>query len=221
MAVTSPDNIWTPDAGDDYALTTDLASTADTVQDAINSLRLNAPAQAGTNAQRLALTGTALFEGLRFYTTDIKKEWEYVGGAWSVVGALFVARRGTTQSLPSGWNVLSAYGTPVINEVGTWSAGGLAVTRAGIYRISLSAGLTNATTPGGLQITNNSTAPDGTTSLGTVLQNSSTNAMSLDIVVPLAASDTIRGLVYTLASNTVDTTGTRGLNLAVELLRLT
>lgn len=36
MATTSPDNIWTPDAGDDYALTVDLAAMADTVQDALN-----------------------------------------------------------------------------------------------------------------------------------------------------------------------------------------
>lgn len=35
MAVTSPDNIWTPDSGDEYALTVDLAAMADTVQDAI------------------------------------------------------------------------------------------------------------------------------------------------------------------------------------------
>lgn len=35
MATTSPDNIWTPDAGDDYALTTDLATMADTIQAAI------------------------------------------------------------------------------------------------------------------------------------------------------------------------------------------
>lgn len=37
MATTSPDNIWTPDSGDDYALTVDLAATADTVQTALNS----------------------------------------------------------------------------------------------------------------------------------------------------------------------------------------
>lgn len=36
MAVTSPDNIWTPDDGDDYALVQDLARTADDVQDALN-----------------------------------------------------------------------------------------------------------------------------------------------------------------------------------------
>jgi hypothetical protein len=39
LALTTPDEIWTPDTGDDYALTTDLAATADTIQDAINGLR--------------------------------------------------------------------------------------------------------------------------------------------------------------------------------------
>jgi len=39
MATTSPDNLWTPDAGDDYALTVDLAAFADTVQNALNSFR--------------------------------------------------------------------------------------------------------------------------------------------------------------------------------------
>lgn len=39
MATTSPDNLWTPDAGDDYALTVDLAAFADTVQNALNTFR--------------------------------------------------------------------------------------------------------------------------------------------------------------------------------------
>lgn len=37
MATTSPDNIWTPDAGDDYALTVDLAAMADSVQNALKT----------------------------------------------------------------------------------------------------------------------------------------------------------------------------------------
>ncbi len=37
MATTTPDNLWTPDSGDDYALTVDLAATADTVQTALNN----------------------------------------------------------------------------------------------------------------------------------------------------------------------------------------
>lgn len=39
MATTTPDEIWTPDSGDRYALTTDLAAMADTIQDALNDVR--------------------------------------------------------------------------------------------------------------------------------------------------------------------------------------
>lgn len=57
MATTSPDNIWTPDSGDDYALTVDLAATADTIQDALTALR------AELNAQPLVQRGTMTFSG--------------------------------------------------------------------------------------------------------------------------------------------------------------
>lgn len=82
MATTSPDDIWTPDAGDDYALTTDLAAMADTVQDALNTHKNY---RVGTNAERLALTGADLFEGLTFYTTDTNALWKYNGG-WGLYG---------------------------------------------------------------------------------------------------------------------------------------
>lgn len=59
MATTSPDNIWTPDSGDDYALTVDLAAMADTVQDALNNVPKNY--LRGTNAERLAITGGGTF----------------------------------------------------------------------------------------------------------------------------------------------------------------
>lgn len=39
MATTTPDDLWTPDAGDAYALTTDLAAGMDTVQTALNTVR--------------------------------------------------------------------------------------------------------------------------------------------------------------------------------------
>lgn len=83
MATTSPDNIWTPDAGDDYALTTDLAAMADTVQDALNTVKTYRPL---TNAQRLALTGADLFEGLVVYTTDTNALWKYDGSTWGLFG---------------------------------------------------------------------------------------------------------------------------------------
>lgn len=36
MATTSPDNLWSPDSGDDYNLTIDWAASLQTVQDALN-----------------------------------------------------------------------------------------------------------------------------------------------------------------------------------------
>lgn len=38
MALTSPSNIWTPDPGDDYDLTVDLAATADSIQRALSAI---------------------------------------------------------------------------------------------------------------------------------------------------------------------------------------
>lgn len=92
MATTSPDNIWSPDAGDDYALTTDLAAMADTVQDAINANRVG---RIGTNAERLALTGGDLFEGLTFRTTDTRRDWVYTSGAWTQRMAPYALATGT------------------------------------------------------------------------------------------------------------------------------
>lgn len=80
MAVTSPDDIWTPDAGDDYALTTDLASMADTVQDAINNVRANGAYRPGLEANRTSTPDP--FDGLLYYSTDTGKLWRYAGSSW-------------------------------------------------------------------------------------------------------------------------------------------
>lgn len=78
MAVTSPDNIWTPDAGDDYALTTDLAATADSVQDALNTVRGDNRAFSGLDADRPA----AGVEGRTWYSTDTNRSWFDNGTNW-------------------------------------------------------------------------------------------------------------------------------------------
>ena len=85
MATTTPDNIFSPDAGDDYALTTDLAALTDTVQDAITAWKNYG---IGTDAQRSALTGTSnppLKEGLQWYSTDTNLRWWYDGSAWNKI----------------------------------------------------------------------------------------------------------------------------------------
>jgi len=79
MATTSPDNIWTPDSGDNYALTTDLAATADSIQDAISGLRLNgATGLIDTTANRPA----AGVKGRTFYATDTDILWFDDGSTW-------------------------------------------------------------------------------------------------------------------------------------------
>lgn len=84
MATTTPDNIWTPDAGDNYALTTDLAAMADTIQDALLARPQNYRVDL-TNSERLALSGADLFEGLRVRTTDTRVDWVYSNSTWQVV----------------------------------------------------------------------------------------------------------------------------------------
>ncbi|QOC59370.1 hypothetical protein SEA_LIFES_44 [Microbacterium phage Lifes] len=81
MATTSPDNIWTPDAGDDYALTTDLAAMADTIQDAITANNNNL---SGLDANRPANGSPGLANGMTWYSTDTRVTWRYDGSTWSI-----------------------------------------------------------------------------------------------------------------------------------------
>lgn len=79
MATTSPDNIWTPDSGDGYALTQDLAAFADTTQDA---LVVRANYYTGDNSQ-MANQESKATEGSMFFNTDDGKEYRLVSGAWA------------------------------------------------------------------------------------------------------------------------------------------
>lgn len=81
MAVTSPDDIWTPDAGDDYALTTDLAAMADTIQDAITNNRVSL---IGLDSARPANGTPGVVNGMTWYSTDTGVTWRYNGTIWSI-----------------------------------------------------------------------------------------------------------------------------------------
>lgn len=119
MATTSPDNLWTPDSGDDYALTVDLAAFADTVQDALTS-RPRTYRTDLTNAQRIALTGPDLFEGLRVRTTDTDLDWLYTGTAWVIVenGLYLIPPTSVTGgTITAGKTVLTSGDTVTINGV--------------------------------------------------------------------------------------------------------
>lgn len=80
MATTSPDNIKTPNAGDQYALVQDLGALADTTQAALVK---RANAYTGTSAQRTAFTSTAP-EGTQWTDTNgTKGTWYLRAGVWT------------------------------------------------------------------------------------------------------------------------------------------
>lgn len=104
MATTSPDNIWTPDSGDDYALTVDLAAMADTVQGSLNGLRSERIARSGTDAERLALVPPDLRDGLQWFSTDTGVQWRRVGGEWVSQGSDWITDPVGVLSPASGWS---------------------------------------------------------------------------------------------------------------------
>lgn len=78
MATTTPDNIMTPDAGDDYALTQDLLAMADSIQD---GLVARANYYVGGNSEMAAQEANAP-EGAMFYNTDDETQYRLVSGVW-------------------------------------------------------------------------------------------------------------------------------------------
>lgn len=115
MATTSPDNLWSPDAVDDYALTTDLAAMQDTVQDALTGIRGGLAYRADlTDAQRIALTGGQLFEGLRVRTTDTKIDWLYTNSTWVPWGTSTT----TSLTISSGWSATVGYTPRLVRNGG-------------------------------------------------------------------------------------------------------
>ena len=81
MATTSPDNIYSPNAGQQYALTQDLLAMADSVQNALNVNRSRY--RSGTSAERGAWANPG--KGALFYTTDRDSLDVYDGSTWARV----------------------------------------------------------------------------------------------------------------------------------------
>ena len=83
MATTTPDQIYSPDAGQQYALTQDLLGMADSVQAALVSIRSGIRTFSGTNSARTAMTPAV---GDYWTTTDTTPQRGYRGAAsgWSL-----------------------------------------------------------------------------------------------------------------------------------------
>ena len=82
MATTSPDNIWTPDSGDNYDYVIDSAATAASIQNALTS---RANSYIGTTSQREAFTATAPEGTLWSDTNGEKILWIKQGASWQRV----------------------------------------------------------------------------------------------------------------------------------------
>lgn len=78
MATTTPDNIWTPDSDDPALIVPDMASTANTVQQALTR---RANYYTGTSSQMASLLSSAPV-GALFYNTTESKEYRKVGSSW-------------------------------------------------------------------------------------------------------------------------------------------
>lgn len=102
MAVTSPDNIWTPDSGDDYALTVDLARMADDVQDALNATQR-------TRGGAGEPSGTAA-EGDTYRNSANGYVYKYLSGGWN----LWDTPQVSLTSLNTGWTAALAPNNPYI-----------------------------------------------------------------------------------------------------------
>lgn len=81
MATTSPDNLFSPDASSQYALTTDLATMQSTVQSALNS---RANFYRGTSTQRTALSTAGQAQNGTYWadTNGTQRLYRYNGTAW-------------------------------------------------------------------------------------------------------------------------------------------
>lgn len=140
MATTSPDNLYSPDSVNPYNLTVDLAAMQTSVQAAL----VNRPSnyRIMTDAQRIALSGANLFEGLVVWTSDTRREWRYTNTTWVPSDTLWSAL-----PLSNGWvNFGSVYGNARYRKIdgvvwvtgmiksGTTSPGGIIATLPAGFR---------------------------------------------------------------------------------------
>ena len=145
MAVTSPDNIRTPDSGDQYALVQDLGVLADTTQAAITK---RGNLFVGTAAQRTAFT--AATNGIHWQDTDgTAARYVRVAGAWVMQGdrayAGTAAQRTAFTTAPNGSLWSDTDGTKLLykRDGAAWVS--VAPTNV-IGRVSSTTAYTSATT---------------------------------------------------------------------------
>jgi len=98
MALTSPSNLVSPDAGDGYALVTDLAAMQDSVQTALNTkVRTSTDYLWANAAARTAQTG--MVAGQKGYQTDTGITYRRDTSIWVVDPLYCVLNKSASQNL--------------------------------------------------------------------------------------------------------------------------
>lgn len=126
-------------------IATPLNAMANGLNTALDDLEENIkfPYRVGTNAERLALAGADLFEGLKFRTTDTKLEYVYTGLTWlltadnRIIGR--VNRSATASTFPSANYTNVGTNTFWVNNTAEGIAaynGGWTIPETGWYSVS-------------------------------------------------------------------------------------
>jgi hypothetical protein len=144
---------------------------------------------------RVGLTGAALFDGLKFYSTDTGVSWLYqVANGWVITGISpapdLICPLGGTQALTGSFALIAAaYGTPTLNRGFTSFASGVLTAKfAGVYDV-IGSLMFAASATQSVVITKNSAAVSG----GVVAQQQVTGLTVMAATpVVLAAGDTLR-----------------------------
>ena len=124
MALTSPSNLFSPDAGDGYALVTDLAAMQDSVQTALNTkVRTSTDYLWANAAARTAQT--EMIAGEVGYQTDPDTAYRYDGSLWFIAGNNVRLQTDTINSVITvltqiGKGKIAGTGVTTLNEAVTF-----------------------------------------------------------------------------------------------------
>lgn len=149
MVTTSPDNLVTPDAGSNYALTADLALLASRAQAMGNSLRNEMPMATVANAAARDLRYPTPVQGNRVWRSDIGAEDVYLaaynattnpGGAtpagwYSLTEAARLTKSGSQNTGAAGADTPITWSADTLSS-GMWASGSptrLTIRRGGLY----------------------------------------------------------------------------------------
>lgn len=145
----TPGGRFSPNDSDEWDLVTDLAAMQVSNETASsNDIQNGSNYRVLTNAQRLALSGANLREGLMVWTSDTRATFMYTGGAWVQTDARSSRNTSANQSLTSGsWTTINW--PTVLAESGISYAGGtFTFNSGGIYMVTSQYGFAASNTTG-------------------------------------------------------------------------